>query len=218
MFALNTEELFSCQKCQKLIHEPVSLPCGETVCRSHSEDICSGKCPFCPGTHQLPEAGFTPNLMVQKMLISKLHKLNINFDKFDESKKLVEDLNKQFRAIETFRNDPEYFIDEYFVELTRQVDLRRERLFESIGLHSDLMVQQIGEWKSGLLTRAKENSTRIDEERTKECKARLNKLNSMFASLDIDNIKMEEITNQKESKELSELLKEMAKEYEEEIL
>ena len=44
------------------------------------------------------------------------------------------------------------------------------------------------------------------------------KLNSMFASLEIDNIKMEEITNQKESKELSELLKEMAKEYEEEIL
>ena len=40
----------------------------------------------------------------------------------------------------------------------------------------------------------------------------------MFASLEIDNIKMEEITNQKESKELSELLKEMAKEYGEEIL
>ena len=100
--------------------------------------------------------------MVQKMLISKLHKLNINFDKFDESKKLVEDLNKQFRTIETFQNDPEYYIDEYFVELTRQVDLRRERLFESIGLHSELMVQQIGEWKSGLLTRAKENGTKIN--------------------------------------------------------
>jgi len=156
--------------------------------------------------------------MVQKMLISKLHKLNINFDKLDESKKLLEDLNKQFREIETFRNDPEYYIDEYFVELTRQVDLRRERLFESIGLHSDLMIQQIEEWKSGLLTKAKENGTRIDEERTEECKARLGQLNSMFASLEIDNIKMEEITHQKKSKELSGLLKRIAEEYKEEIL
>jgi len=156
--------------------------------------------------------------MVQNMLISKLHKLNINFDKFEESKKLLEDLNKQFREIETFRNEPEYYIDEYFVELTRQVDLRRERLFESIGLHSDLMVQQIEEWKSGLLTRAKENGTRIDEERTEECKARLSKLNSMFASLEIDNTKMEEITYQNESKELLELLKQIAEEYKREIM
>jgi len=156
--------------------------------------------------------------MVQNMLISKLHQLNINFDKFDESKKLIEDLNKQFREIETFRNDPEYFIGEYFEELTRQVDLRREQLFESIALHSDLMVKQIEEWKSGILIRAKENGTRIDEDKSKKCKARLDHLNSMFASLEIDNNKMEEITNQKESKELEELLKQLAEEYKKEIL
>jgi len=183
------------------------------VCRSHSEEICSGKCPFCPETHQLPEKGFTPNLMVQNMLISQLHKLNINFDKFEETKKRLEDLNKQFREIETFRNDPEYF-----VELTRQVDLRRERLFESIRLHSDLIVTQIEEWKSGVLTRAKENGTRINKERAEECKERLGQLNSMFASLEIDNIKMDEITHPKKSKELEELLKQMAEEYKGEIL
>jgi len=27
-------------------YDPVCLPCGETVCRSHSEDICSENCPF----------------------------------------------------------------------------------------------------------------------------------------------------------------------------
>jgi hypothetical protein len=105
MFALNTDSLFSCQKCHKVIHEPVCLSCGETVCRSHSEDICSRKCPFVL-RHRLPENGFIPNLMVQNMLINKLHQLNINFDKFDESKKLLEELNRQFREIETFQNDP----------------------------------------------------------------------------------------------------------------
>ncbi len=63
-------------------------------------------------------------------------------------------------------------------ELTRQVDLRRERLFKSIHQQSDLLVQQIDECNSGLLMIAKKNGTRVAEERTKECKAKLLKFNS----------------------------------------
>ncbi len=51
------------------------------------------------------------------MLINKL-----NFDKLNESKKLLEDLNKQLKEIETLQNDPEYYIAEYCRELARQVD------------------------------------------------------------------------------------------------
>jgi len=156
--------------------------------------------------------------MVQNMLINKLHKLNINCDKFDELKKLLEDLNKQFREIETFQNDPEYYIDEYCRELTRQVDLRREQLFESIGQYSDLLVMQIDKWKSGLLTKAKEKGARVGEVKFEECKARLGQLNSMFESLEIDNNKLEEILNQKASKELADLLKPMAEEYRRELM
>jgi len=163
--------------------------------------------------HRLPEDGFPPNLMVQNMLMNKLHKLNISFDKFDESKKLLDDLNRQLREIETLQDDPEYFIDECCRELTRQVDLRRKQLFETIGNYSDLLVQQIDEWKSVLLTRAKENGTRVDEEKLEECKARLGQLNSMIESLEFNNIKMEEIMSQEAFKELAELLKPMAEEY-----
>jgi len=92
-----------------------------------------------------------------------VHNMLINCDKFNESKKLLEDLNRQFREIETFENDPEYYIDEYCRELTLQVDLRREQLFESIGQYSDPLIKQIDEWKSGLLTKAKENCTMIGE-------------------------------------------------------
>jgi len=166
----------------------------------------------------LPEEGFPPNIMVQNMLMNKLHKLNINCDKFDESKKLLEDLNRQYREIETFQNDPENYIDECCRELTRQVDLRREQLFESIGQYSDLLVKQIGRWKSGLLKKARENAYRIAEEKGKECKAKLGHLNSMFESLEIDNTKMEEMMSQKALKELAELLKPMAEEYRRELI
>jgi len=156
--------------------------------------------------------------MVQNMLINKLHQLNINFDKFDESKKLLEDLNRQFREIEIFQNDPEFYIDEYCRELTRQVDLRREQLFESIGQYSERLVMQIDEWKSGLLTKAKENYTRIGEQKVEECKARLGQLNLMFETLEIDNMKSEEILNQKASKELEKLIKSIAEVHKRELL
>ena len=94
--------------------------------------------------------------------------------------------------------------------------MRREQLFESIGQYSDLLIMQIDEWKSGLLTKAKENC--IGEQNVNECKARLGQLNLMFDSLVIDNIQMEEITNQKASKELEKLLKAMAEEYRRELL
>ncbi len=61
----------------------------------------------------MPDGGFLPNIMVQNMLMKKLHTLNINSDKFDVSKTLLEDLNRQFREIQTFQNDPEFYIDEY---------------------------------------------------------------------------------------------------------
>jgi len=156
--------------------------------------------------------------MVQEMLINKLHTLNINCDKFDESKKLLEYLNRKFKEIETYQNDPENYIDEYCRELTRKVDLRREQLFKSIGKYSTLLVMQIDEWKSRLLTKAKENGTRVAEEKMKECKARLGKLNSKFESLEIDNKKLEEIVNQKASTELAELLIPIAEEYRRQLL
>jgi len=156
--------------------------------------------------------------MVQEMLINKLHTLNINCDKFDESKKLLEYLNRKFKEIETYQNDPENYIDEYCRELTRKVDLRREQLFESIGKYSTLLVMQIDEWKSGLLAKANENGTRVAEEKLKDCKAKLSQLNLMFESMEIDNFKMEEIMSKKAPTELAELLIPIAEEYRRELL
>ena len=218
MFTLNSDSLFSCKVCQKLIHEPIFLPCGETVCRSHSEETTKGNCRFCNETHLIPKTGFPLNRMVQTMLENKLHTLNINSDKFTESKQKVEDLNRRFREMDTLINEPEYFIDEYFRELTRQVDLRRERLFESIGQHSDLLIGQIEEWKSGLVEKAKKEGSGRMAEGMKADKVKLGQLNSMFDSLEIDNAKLEEIISQKASKELGGRVGSMVEKYKKELL
>ncbi len=122
------------------------------------------------------------------------------------------------RVIQTLQDDPEYYIDEYCRELTMQVDLRREQLFERIGNYSDELIQQIDVWKSKLLAKAKENGTKVAENKLKECKTRLNQLNSIFESLAFENIKMEEIMSQKKSKELAELLKQVMRQNKRELL
>jgi len=99
-----------------------------------------------------------------------------------------------------------------------QVDLRREQLFERIGNYSDELIQQIDVWKSKLLAKAKENGTKVAENKLKECKTRLNQLNSIFESLAFENIKMEEIMSQKKSKELAELLKQVMRQNKRELL
>ena len=38
LWTLQLQTMFNCKVCQNLLRDPVSLPCGETVCKSHSED------------------------------------------------------------------------------------------------------------------------------------------------------------------------------------
>ncbi len=54
------------------------------------------------------------NQILQNMLEVQLHTLDYNFDQFNDSKKLIDNLNKNLKEIEGIRKDPENFISEYF--------------------------------------------------------------------------------------------------------
>ena len=135
MFQINKfNALFNCQLCQKGLKDPISLPCGETVC---TEELSQANCMFCSDNHKTPKNGFPANKIVQNQLELNFNKINQNFSQFNDYKKIIEDLNKKLKETESIRQDPEYYIDEYFGELTRQVDLRRETQIEDIHQYSD---------------------------------------------------------------------------------
>ncbi len=54
----------------------------------------------------------------------------------------MEELN---RKIETIHTDPDNYIYEYFEEIKRQVDLRRENLKAEIDQYSEILIKQINE-------------------------------------------------------------------------
>jgi len=128
----------------------------------------------------------------------------LNFSKFKEYKKIIQDLNGNLREIETIQKDPENYIFEYFGELTRQVDLRRENVIRDIHKYSDELIQKIEKLKQDCVAKSKE-TTKITEV-LETIKPKMNDLNSMFNSLEIDDIKLKEIISKKQLKELSDLM------------
>jgi len=196
--------IFSCKHCKGVLVDPIILPCGETVCKAHSDEISNGKCMICSGTHLVPKEGFLENRIVKDLLENRANEINLNFSKFKEYKKIIQDLNGNLREIETIQKDPENYIFEYFGELTRQVDLRRENVIRDIHKYSDELIQKIEKLKQDCVAKSKE-TTKITEV-LETIKPKMNDLNSMFNSLEIDDIKLKEIISKKQLKELSDLM------------
>jgi len=135
MFALNTDSTHN--NCSAAINTrrsstspsacPVVRQCADHIRRTFAAGIAL----FAQRLTSCQRTAPYLMVMVHNMLINKLHKLNINCDKFNESKKLLEDLNRIFREIETLENDPEYYIDaKTFEKLLKAMaeEYRRELL------------------------------------------------------------------------------------------
>jgi len=205
MFQLEKiNDLFNCKICEDVLVDPIILPCGETVCKAHTDQISKEKCLLCSETHLVPKKGFLENRIVKNLLEKRANKINLNFSQFNDYNKIIQDLNTNLKKIEAIQSDPHNYIAEYFGELTRQVDLRRETLIEDIHKYSDEIIQNIEKLKQDCVVKSKESSKITDELET--IKAKINDLNSTFNSLEIDDIKLEEIMSQKKSKELSDLM------------
>ena len=87
---------------------------------------------FCSKNHPIPENGFIPNKITRRQLEVHLNTININFPQFHDLKKIVKDLNISLKEIELIRADPSNFIYEYFKELNRQVDIRRDTIIHEV--------------------------------------------------------------------------------------
>ncbi len=213
MFQLEKiKDLFNCKICEDVLVDPIILPCGETVCKAHTEEISKDKCMFCSGTQMAPKEGFLENMFAKNLLENKIH---LNFSQFDEYNKIFQDLNRNLKEIELIRNDPVNYIAEYFGELTRQVDLRRETLIEDIHKYSDELVQNIEKLKQDCVAKSKE-TTKITVE-LETIKVKINELNSTLNSSEIYDIKLKEMMSKKKSKELGDLLGPVLKKYKFEI-
>ena len=153
---MDIERNLTCKYCNKVYNEPITLPCGDSLCRQHINEILSIDdsntflCPFC--NEQNLNQNFKVSKTLQYLLDMEAHKFTID----PKYTRVFSDFKTEIRNLEAIINEPEAVIYQEIHELKRQVDLDREKAKAEIDILADDFVQQLEtfekqfktEWKS----------------------------------------------------------------------
>ena len=180
-----------CDICNKLLIDPVLTLCGFTVCKSHVDEYEeSFQCDLCQSKHTVPKEGFIISRRLQDALSIQLNTLELT-PVYDECKKVIGEAQKDVAQIESIDKDPENYIYEYFEDIKRQVDLRREDLKERIDKYSDETIESINKAQINCQELAKKvNKLSKDFE---DSKMKLNEQIEQFDTFKISEQKFQEI-------------------------
>jgi len=184
------QTLFECQFCFQKLNNPVVLPCGNTVCKIHLNILTKSTCQFCNQTHHQSSSAFPPNLALEKMLTIELNKLTFN-TKFTKCQNYINDLQKNCQEINLIQKDPSIFVYEYFEDLKREVDIRREDLKFQLDTYSNNLINEITQYQeecSQISNKTNELSKQIES-----LKKEMNNLIERFDTFDFSDEKFDKI-------------------------
>ena len=129
--------------------------------------------------------------------IFKIKLFNVNHLKsssssplFEECKKEIEDARENMFKIELLEQNAENYIYEYFEDVKRQVDIRREDLKLKIDNYTDEIIKSVEANQKTLINLSKEvnKMTTLIEKSKNE----LSKLSTQFDTLEFNDTKLEE--------------------------
>ena len=139
------KHLFDCDLCHELLVDPITLVCGNNVCKKHIDmpkETTSFKCGICHDEHLIPKRGFALNKRMQDGLEIQLNALKLA-PAYDECKVEIQKANENVDKIESLRKNSEIYIYEYFEDIKRQVDIRRENLKNQTDEYSAEVIESI---------------------------------------------------------------------------
>jgi len=84
----------------------------------------------------VPEEGFVVNIRIQDAMGIELNAFKIN-SVYEDCKKVLNESTNNISTLEALQKDPESYFYDYFGEIIRQVDLRREELKSKFDSYSD---------------------------------------------------------------------------------
>ena len=216
------KRLFDCDLCNKLLSDPVALPCGYTICQSHVNELLERRfkapstfvCELCEDDHVVPANGFALNKKFKSALDIKLNEFKIGHGMFNDCKKALEEVRDTVTELESIAMDPENYLFGYFSEIKRLVDLRREELKNNIDDYSNEIIEVIERTKAGLVAVTK-NVNHFDKE-IENSRSQINKLFENFDTFEFDDKKINNLM--KKAEFLKEENEKMLEEYKQSLL
>ena len=147
------KELFNCQFCSELLVEPITLPCGSSICESHHDELVNGQCTFCDEQH--PKIRYQVNQNLGEMIRLQVNSIKMS-PKYDACKESIDKAKDFVNKIELVTKDPENFIYEHFEQIKQKVDMRREKLKLQIDDYSNDIICKIDHTQQDCIKMAKE--------------------------------------------------------------
>ena len=200
MYKINkVKAFFDCDLCKKLLVDPVVMPCDSTICKTHLDKFITNApnekstliCLVCQEEHIIPKKGFIVNNRLQKLLTLELNALKFDCQIYNGCTKEIEDAKEKVVKIRLLEKNAESYIYEYFEDIKRQVDIRREDLKFKIDTYSDQIIKSVESDQMNLIKLSKEANqltTNIEKSRKD-----LNELISRFDTLEFNDKKFEDI-------------------------
>ena len=125
---MNIKQELTCKYCNKIYTEPITLICGDNICKQHLEELipktsASNKfnCPLCD--EENTNHNFKINKLIEALIKRELHEFKLN----PLNELTLHNLKIEINNLEKILNDPENYIYEELNELKWQVDLDREK-------------------------------------------------------------------------------------------
>lgn len=135
--------LVICKWCNNKLSNPIFLPCGQTVCGKHQDEIKNSICDLCNQEHKLGKnESFPENKLVEQFLNSGIDKLGFG-ESFVEAKRIVNELKNVITEYENTLNNPSNVISIYFKSVKNKIDLKREELIEKINESCEMMIKHV---------------------------------------------------------------------------
>jgi len=148
-------------------------------------------CLICQEEHLIPKKGFVINNRLQKLLTLKLNTLKFDCQIYNGCKKEIDDAKERVAKIRLLEKNAENYISEYFEDIKRQVDIRREDLKFKIDNYSNLIIKSVELNQIKYIKLSKE----VNEitENIEKSKKEFDKLTSRFDTLEFNDKKFEDI-------------------------
>ena len=199
MFKIDqVKSLFDCDLCNQVLMDPVTISCGSNICKNHldklikNKDKTAYKCEICHEEHYIPKSGFIINKKLQNCLTIKLNTLKLT-PIFDECKIEIQKATENGAKIEKLEMNSESYIYEYFQDIKREVDIRREKLKADIDKYSNEVIQSIESTQLNYIKLSKEVNQRATN--IGESKKELDDYIKRFDTFVIDEKNVENIKN-----------------------
>ena len=140
---MNPLSICDFEGCNLYLENPVSFPCGHTVCKNHiQDDDLVFSCLQCNKSYPIPIEGFRINFKLFELI-------SLNSHLTGKHKQVKEMYDKLKSTISNYKISdlayPDKFLHDYFSNLRNSVDLHREQMIEDINKRSDEILSSLNE-------------------------------------------------------------------------